>query len=191
MKHVITAVVVCVLSTSAGYFIGLRFAAQDVVPVVHIPETRAHASYVNNRYQFSFSVSPLWSRFFFVESYTERGFVVDVYMPVNDATKLASFTEIEQRHGGVLVDTVLYMTEAQYDYEKQECEEHADGPCFYPTEYARANGMVLATENPDLHAGWDYCTELEMHDEPVCSERDSDWIHGKSVIGRTLFFSGM
>jgi hypothetical protein len=189
MKHLITAVVVCVLSTSAGYFMGSTLASQDASPVLQLPETRAHASYVNNREQFSFSVSPLWSQFFFVESYTERGFVVDVYMPVNDTTKLASFTEVEQRHGGVLVDTVLLMTEAQYDYEKQECEAQTDGPCFYPTEYARARGMVLAVENPDLHAGWDYCTELDMFDELVCTERDSDWIDGKSVIGRTLFFS--
>ncbi len=189
MKHVITAVVVCVLSTSAGYFIGLRFATGDAVPVVHIPETRAHASYVNNRHQFSFSVSPLWNKYFFVESYTDRGFVVDVYMPLNDSSKLASFTEAEQRHGGVLVDTVLFMTETQYDYEKQSCESYEDGPCFYPTEYARAYGTVLAVENPDLHAGWDYCTELDMFDEPVCTERDSDWIDGKSIIGRTLSFS--
>lgn len=189
MKHFLTAFIVCVLSTSAGYFIGSRIAAEDSVPIVQIPETRAHASYVNNRYQFSFSVSPLWSTYFFVESYTERGFVVDVYMPLTDTSKLASFTEAEQRHGGVLIDTVLYMTEAQYEYEKQACEAYEDGPCFYPTEYARANGMVLAIENPDLHAGWDYCNDLDMDDEPACTERDSDWIDGKSVIGRTLFFA--
>ena len=189
MKHVITAVVVCVLSTSAGYFIGSQLASNDAASVVHVPETRAHASYVNNRYQFSFSVSPLWSKYFFVESYTDRGFVVDVYMPLSDNTKLSSFTEAEQRHGGVLVDTVLHMTEEQYDSEKQACESYEEGPCFYPTEYARTNGMVLAIENPDLHAGWDYCSDLDMHDEAVCSERDSDWIDGKSVIGRTLIFT--
>lgn len=189
MKHIVSAIVVCTLSTSAGYFIGSNIVSHEPVSVVHMPEVRTHASYVNNRLGFSFSVSPLWNNYFFVERITDRAFVVDVYIPVSDATKLAQFTDAEQRNGGVLIESVLHMSEEQYDAETIECESFEDSPCFSPTEYARGGGFVLATENPNIHAGWDYCSELDMYDEEVCQVREADWIDGKSVIGRTLYLN--
>ncbi len=189
MKHIVSAIVVCALSTSAGYFIGSKMVPEETITVAQEPEVRAHASYVNNRLGFSFSVSPLWSDYFFVERITDRAFVVDVYIAVSDSSKLAQFTDAEQRHGGVLVESVLHMSEEQYDAERNQCELFTEVPCFYPTEYVRNSGVVLATENPNIHAGWDYCSELDLYDEEVCHARSSDSIDGKSIIGRTLYMN--
>lgn len=171
---------------------GFQFKAHDPVTIPELSQPRSHASYVNNRLGFSFSVSPLWENYFFVERMTDRAFVVDVYIKVEDTSKLALFTESEQRHGGVLVESVLHMTEEELAAERTACEKVDDeGICYYPEAYAWKDGFVLATEMPQLHAGWDYCSEPLMKDEIVCRVRASDVIDGKSVIGRTLFFNAL